>query len=151
MKIIAVICNIILFFFTCLVLKTDGLPMETAYIIFTLWMLLSQILNAVVISRFGTIEGWMRMSKKNWKLEKQNKSDDRLSASTILRIAAIVGNIGQIGFVCWALTDQYPHPQEEGFIPYVMMTVFTPLLSLAVLLWSATSADRPDSLIKKSA
>ena len=53
MKIVAVILNIVLFGFTCLVLVTDGPPQEASYIVFTVWWLMTLILSAVVISRSG--------------------------------------------------------------------------------------------------
>jgi hypothetical protein len=90
MKIVAVICNIVLFVFHCFVLSTDGFPKEVSYIIFNLWSLLTMIISVVVILRFGT--------------------------SNIMRIVAIICNIVFFGFVCWALIDQYPHPKESGVI-----------------------------------
>ena len=59
MKIAAVICNIILFGFTLLVLLSEGLSRESIYIIFTIWALLTMILSTVVISFVGATNGWV--------------------------------------------------------------------------------------------
>jgi len=107
MKTVAAICNIVLFGFICLVLATDGPPQETSSIIFTAWWLLTLILSVAVISLRG--------------------------ASLILRKMAIVGNIVFLGFSGWAFFDQYPHPNEPGFIPFVVLMVLTPLINLAAL------------------
>lgn len=43
---------------------------------------------------------------------------------------AIICNVVLIGFVCWALVDQYPHPHENGFTAYAVLIVLTPILSV---------------------
>jgi cytochrome bd-type quinol oxidase subunit 2 len=107
MKIVAVILNIVLFGFICLVSATDGPPQEASSIVFMIWWLLTLILSAVVISRSG--------------------------ASRIKRNVAIICNIVFLGFIGWAFVDQYPHPNEPGFIPFVILMVLTPILNLVVL------------------
>jgi hypothetical protein len=106
MRIVALICNILLFGFTGVVLLVDGPPRAARYIVFTLWTLLTLVLSTVVIARGET-------------------------ATT--RAVAIVANIVFLGFVCWAFADQYPHPEEDGLLAFVVLMVATPLLSLAVL------------------
>jgi hypothetical protein len=75
MKIAAVVCNIVLFGFTCLVLLADGLPKGASYIVITLWLLLTLILTSVVISRSGASDG----ETKN----KQRKCHNNLRRSII--------------------------------------------------------------------
>ena len=134
MKISAIICNIILFLFTSLVLVTDGPPTETIYIVFTLWTFLTLILNTVVISRIGVGDGWLGLNKKEKVLEEQKKTDEPSYKVTFLRIVAIICNIVFLGFHCWAFVDQYPHPEEDGFIAFVVLMVLTSILSLVVLI-----------------
>ena len=117
MKTLAIICNIVLLGFTCFVLATDGLPKEATYIVFTIWMFLTLILSAAVISRGG--------------------------ASHVMRIAAIVSNVVLLGFICWSLVDQYPHPKEAGFIPYVILLLLTPILNLVVPFLRRARDGRP--------
>jgi NADH:ubiquinone oxidoreductase subunit 4 (subunit M) len=131
MRILAGICNVVLFGFTCLVLVIDGFPKEVSYIVFTLWSVLTLILSAVVIFRWGN-DGWLGFSMERKALEEQKKTDDLASAST-MRIVAIISNIVFFGFVCWALVDQYPHPEEDGVIAFTLLMVLTPLLNLVVL------------------
>jgi|WetSurMetagenome_2_1015567.scaffolds.fasta_scaffold135987_1 multidrug transporter EmrE-like cation transporter len=107
MKTLAITCNIILFAFTCLVLATDGLPVKVSYMVFTVWLLLTLALTPVVIFR---------------------------SSHSAVRIVALICNTVVIGFVIWAFIDQYPHPKEEGYIAYLVLTVLTPILNLAALL-----------------
>lgn len=117
MKIAAVICNIILFGFICLVLVSEGPSKEAIYTVFTIWWLLTLIISAVVISRSG--------------------------ASRIIRDVAIICNIVFLGFIGWALVDQYPHPNEPGFIPFVILMVLTPILNLVVLFLRTARIGRP--------
>lgn len=133
MKIMAVICNIVLFGFTCLVLLVDGLPKAVSYIVFTLWLLLTLILSSVVISRSGASDGWLGHPMKRKASEEQKKIDDLSSMNTVMRFVAIICNIVLLGFTCWAFVDQYPHPEEEGLIAFTVLMVLTPILSLVAL------------------
>jgi hypothetical protein len=56
-----------------------------------------------------------------------------------MKIVAIICNIVFFGFVCWALVDQYPHPEEDGVIAFAVLMVLTPILSLVVLFRSGVS------------
>jgi hypothetical protein len=106
MKFVALICNIVLFAFTCFVLLVEGPPVTSIYVVFTLWALSTLMLSAVVMARSG---------------------------AGALRTVAIVANVVFVAFVCWAIVDQYPHPEEDGVIAMAVSMVLTPLLSLAVL------------------
>jgi formate hydrogenlyase subunit 3/multisubunit Na+/H+ antiporter MnhD subunit len=139
MKIVAVICNVVLFGFTCLVLVTDGPPKGASYIVFTLWSLATLILNAVVISRSGASDGWLGLYMKRKALEEPEKIDDLASRSTIMKIVAIICNLVFFGFVCWALVNQYPHPEEDGVVAFTVLMVLTPILSLVVIFCSGAS------------
>ncbi len=112
MKIVAVICNIVLLAFTCVVLVVDGPATEAAYLVFTLWLLFTLIFNAVVISR--------------------------RSPSPPALIAAMVCNVVLLGFTSWAFVDQYPHPDEEGLVAFTVLIFMTPILILAALLRSGS-------------
>ncbi len=107
MKIAAVICNVILFGFTCFVLVTDGPPQGAAYVVLTLLVLLVPIFSTVVLL----------CSSRN----------------AFLRVTAVIGNVALLGFSCWAIVSQYPHPEEEGVVAYMVLLVLTPILSVAAL------------------
>lgn len=123
MKIVAVICNIVLFLFTCLVLLTDGLPKEAGYIIATLLVLLTPPFTLAVFFRSGV-------------------SDGRPGLQMDTRTVAIICNIALLGFICWSLLGQPPHPQEEGFVAYVVLSALTPILSLVVFFRIGASEGR---------
>ena len=110
MKIIAIICNLVLVGFTCFVIATDGFPREATHVVRALLVLLIPILSLLVIS---------------WS-----------SVGTAMKIAAVICNAVLIGFVFWALVEQYPHPKESGFIAYVVLLMLTPILNVAALLRS---------------
>jgi hypothetical protein len=139
MKIVAFACNVILFAFTCLVLATDGLPAQAAYIVFTLWALSTHAFSAAVIRRMGTADGWLRLRGRGTAPDGRGRTS---STKSIARIAAVLMNVVLLGFVCWAMADQYPHPEEEGFIPYAVMMAATPAFSLAVFLSGGVRGGR---------
>ncbi len=122
----ALIANIILFFFTCFVLLTDGFPGEAAYIFFTVWILLTLILSSYVMSR------------------------DLSSLSAVLKLVAIISNIVFLAFVFWALADQPAHPEEYGFITFVVLMVLTPVLNLIVLFYTSKDIWRTLHLQSKT-
>src|SRR5512133_575226 len=105
MKILAIICNISLLLFTCLVLLTDGISREAGYIVLTVILILVPVLNAILIFR------------------NQGKPPH-------LKVIAVIGNVVLVGLTCWALIKQYPHPREPGFLSYAVLVVLTPILSL---------------------
>jgi len=46
---------------------------------------------------------------------------------------AVVCNLVLVGFSCWAAVAQYPYPEGNGVIPFGLLMVFTPIISLVVL------------------
>jgi hypothetical protein len=136
MKIAAIICNIVLFVFHCFVLLTDGFPREAIYIIFNLWSLLTLILSLIVIFYIGIGHGWLGSQAKTKVPEGRKKINSLFFASTRLRKVAIICNIVFLGFVCWSLADQYPHPKENGVVAFMVLMVLTPILNLVVLISS---------------
>ncbi|OFV81642.1 MAG: hypothetical protein A2Y78_12480 [Acidobacteria bacterium RBG_13_68_16] len=139
MKIAAAICNIVWFLFTCLVLVTDGPPQGAFYIVVTLLVLLTPLLTLVVIFRSGAGDGWLGLYMKRKAVEEQRKIDDLSSMGTIMKIVAIICNLALLGFVFWALVSQPPHPAEEGYIPFVLVSVVTPIVSVVGILRGGTS------------
>jgi hypothetical protein len=53
-----------------------------------------------------------------------------------MRIVAVFCNFVLVGFSCWAAVAQYPYPEGNGVIPFGLLMVFTPIVSLVVLLGS---------------
>ena len=109
MKILSITSNLLLFLFTCFVLLTDGITKEAGYMIFTLLLLLVPILNAVLLFRDRT-------------------------RPLYVKLVAVISNIALIGFACWAIMDQHPHPKESGVIAYAVLILLTPILSLIAIL-----------------
>ena len=136
MKIATIICNVVLFLFTCFVLITDGMPGEASYIVFTLLLLLVLILNIVLITGNRINHNVLIFNKGNKEPEVQGKVDAPPSIYLFKKIIGVIFNIVLIGFICRAVIDQYPHPRESGFLIYLILVVFTPILSLITILIS---------------
>jgi len=126
MRIVAVVCNVVLFAFTCFVVLTEGIPREAPYLILTLLPLLVPIMSLFVLLRGGMT------------LQEQRTRDDPSSMSTLANRAAVVCNFVLVGFSCWAAVTQYPYLEGNGVIPFGLLMVFTPIISLAVLFGNGT-------------
>jgi len=133
MKIVAIICNIVLFGFTCMVTLTDGPPKGAGYIVFSLLLFLIPILNVFVISQSGAGGGRLGFQKREKAPEEATTSHDVSSNNAVVRMVAIVCNIVLLGFACWAIIAQYPHPAEPGVVEFEVLVVLTPILSSVVI------------------
>ncbi len=107
MKALAILFNAVLFVFTGLVVATDGMPRDLAYVVFTLLLMLVPVANVLVIGR---------------------------AAATRLQRTVGICNIVLLALIGLAIADQYPHPAEPGFNEYAVLVVLTPIVSAAVLL-----------------
>ena len=74
------------------------------------------------------------MERKAW--EEQKKLGDLSSASTIMRVVATISNIVFLGFPCWVMVNEHPHPEEDGLIAFTVLMVLTPILTLVALFGS---------------
>jgi hypothetical protein len=107
--IVAVLCNVVLFLFTCFVLLTEGPSKGGGYIVLTALLLLIPILSAAVILRTGP--------------------------GPRAKAVVAIGNIALLGLVIWAIASAYPyHPEEAGVLPFAVMCVLIPILNLLVIL-----------------
>jgi len=86
MKTLAVLCNIVMFGFSSMVLATHGTPTKAAYVVFALLLLLVPIFTVFALVRSGAGSG--------------------PSKSSAIQRAALICNIVMLGFICWALVDQ---------------------------------------------
>jgi len=111
MKTLVIIGNVLMLAFTCLVTATDGFPDRVLYLLFWLMLLGVPAFTVLVLRR--------------------KKTDG--SATAGLERVAFLANIALLAAVAWALVDQYPHPEEEGFFPYVAVILLVPILSAVIL------------------
>jgi len=107
MKRAAIVLNVVSITFTLLVMATDGPATRAADRVFGLMLLAIPAFNVFALARGG--DGYVAHS------------------SALL-------NVALLGAVVWALVDQHPHPGEPGFVPYAVLVVLTPVLSVVTLL-----------------
>ena len=112
MRPLVLVCNVVSFLFTLLVIAGDGPATKTIYVVLMVLLLLIPMLTLLALGRPRAF---------------------RASATAVLRLAAL-GNLILLAFVCWALVDQHPHPNEAGFLPYAALMILTPILSAIALL-----------------
>ena len=144
MNLLAVVCNVLLFAFTALVVASDGPASEPAYIVFSLICFLVPILNVVVISRIGARSGWLGIFPRRKTSQGGVGEMITPSLSAALRTVTIVANLVFLGFIVWALIDQSPHPEEEGFLPFVLLMILTPIISTGALMLAHARPGSPD-------
>jgi len=99
--------------FTCFVLATDGASAEPAYILLTLLLILIPS-STCSLSPAGLADPAGRRSRARGGRRQRRPG----------------------GFVCWALIDRYPHPNEPGLLEYTVLVLLTPILSAVTLLRS---------------
>ncbi len=116
MKTVVVLLNGVCLAFTCLVMLTDGFASDPVYVIFSLSLIAVPVFTLTAVAR--NAGGWARR-------------------------AAGLSNVVLAVFSIWAFVDQYPHPSEPGFVPYVTLIVLTPLLSATFLFLRREAAPTP--------
>jgi hypothetical protein len=119
-----------------LITLTEGAPREAGYTVLTLLLVLMPILSVVVLSRSRKSGGQLNDHVKGKESEEQRKIDDSSSTGTVTTLMPIIGNIVLLGFVCWAIIDQYPHPEEPGVLEYEILAILTPILSVVAIVRS---------------
>ncbi len=124
MKILAALCNVAWFLFTCLVLLTDGFPTRIGYILATLLTLLVPLVTLAA-------------------LFPRRAGNRPTTGAAAARGAAIAGNVALLAYLMWVLLFLPPHPAEEGYVPYVVLAVLTPVVSLIALLLRRTVGQAP--------
>ncbi len=103
MKPLTVLCNAISFASTTLVVTTDGVPRIPVYVVLALLLLLVPLFTVFAVVRRKTE-----------------------------RVAAVC-NIILLGFVCWAVIEQYPPPEGVGVFAFAAFIALTLTLSAAAL------------------
>ena len=116
----AIVCNVVLFAITGVVLLTEGMPEASHFVVLTVLMLLVPLLTAVVLVR------------------------ERLAspAVTLVNRVAVLCNLVLLGASGWEAVAQYPYPEGNSVIPFALLAVCTPILSLMALLGGGKTAMR---------
>ena len=106
MKRLSIVLNVGLLAFTLFVMATDGPATKAAYKLFVLLLLGVPVFTTFALARGG--------------------------GENAARFAAFL-NVILLGAVFWALVDQYPHPEDPGVVPYAVLLVLTPIVSVVAL------------------
>lgn len=112
MRVAAVVCNLLLCASVGLLVVNEGMPSQTAYMLFTLLALIVPILSAAVILRRGSGPSRQR-SFLDW--------------------ATGVLNVLLLALTVWAVISQYPYPEGNSVLLFALLMLVAPILSLVVL------------------
>lgn len=132
MGITAIVCNVVLFAITGLIILTEGVPRHAHYLVLTLLVLLVPLLSAVVLVR------------KRIAPQGLSTDDDGSLGITLTTRAAVLCNLVLFGASCWAVVAQYPYPEGNSVIPFAVLAVCTPILSLMALLGGGRRSRRAE-------
>ena len=116
----ALVLNVALVGFTCLVLATDGASREVPYVVLTVLLLLVPTSSSALLVR-----------------GRRHQSEPVSEPSPAMRRAGVIGvlcNLWLLATACWAIYDQFPHPDEPGFLPYLAVVLLAPVFSIVALL-----------------
>jgi hypothetical protein len=124
----AVVCNVVLFALTRVIVVTEGMPSDARYLVLTFLVLLVPPLTAVLL--VGEY------------LAAQTPSTDGggSSAISLTQGAGVLCNVVLFRASCWAGVAQYPYSEGNSVIPFAAVTIGTPILSLAALLGGGRKA-----------
>jgi hypothetical protein len=124
MRLVAIVLNAVMLPFTVMVVVSDGMPTKAIYILFTLFMLALPVATVYAL--------WRRRPA----VRLVDRNGVAIAPLERLRVAIGALNVLMIVAVITAIIDQYPHPDEPGFLTYVLVVCVTPLVSAWVLLRS---------------
>ncbi len=113
MRTVVMLLNVVFLAFTCLVMLTDGFAAEPVYVVFSLLLVAVPLFTLTAAGK------------------------------GVARRAAGFSNIVLAACILWAWIDQYPHPSEAGFVPYVVVAALTPLLSAGFLFFGGRNTRQP--------
>ena len=99
----------------------EGVPGETRYLILTLLPLLVPVPTLAVLLRGGVTR------------REPRTLGDPSSRRAFISRAAVLFNLALVGFSSRAAIAQYPYPEGNCVIPFGLLMVFTPIVSVAVL------------------
>ena len=130
MRTAAIVCNVVVFAVTGIIVLTEGVPKDARYAVLTFLVLLVPLLSAVVLVRERVAP------------PAPGVDGGAGPAITLTRRAAALCNLVLLGAACWAAVTQYPYPEGNGVIPFAVLVVCAPILSLMALLGGRRSAVR---------
>jgi hypothetical protein len=109
MKRLTVLCNVVLAALSLMIVVTEGFPRQPAYLALTVLMVLVPIVMVFVMARTPG------------------------SGGPLVPCVAILCNLLLLGLTAWAIVVQYPYPEGPSVIPFAVLAVLTPALSVAAL------------------
>lgn len=120
MKTTAVFLNVVLFAVTGSSVLTEGIPKAAIFWIFTLLALLVPVLNLTVHLGFGVAR-------------RAGGTRDHHILAEAFNVVAIICNLGLAAFSVYAAIAQYPYREGNSVIPFALLLIITPIVSLAVI------------------
>jgi hypothetical protein len=125
-----------------MVMLTDGLSKQVVYNIFAFLLLLVPLFSVIVIFNCAARDGWLNFRLKRKEGDEQTNTESNCTQIIKMKMVAFICNIVLIVFSIWAIVDQYPHPDEEGYVPYLVFVFLTPVFSSITLFPSKKQAIR---------
>ena len=126
MRIAAIVCSVALLALTGIDVLTEGVPSRAGDAVLTFVVLLIPLLTAVVLVR------------ERLAVHRHRVDDGGAPTVGLAHHAAVVGNLVVLVACGWAAVARYPYPEGNGVIPFAVLAVGTPIVSLVALLGGRT-------------
>jgi hypothetical protein len=118
MRTAAIACNVVVFLIAGALVLTEGLPRDARYLALTFLVLLVPPLSAAVLVRD-------RIAARG-----PGTGSDGSSTRRLTERAAVPCNLVLLGASCWESVAQYPYPEGNSVIPFAVLTICAPILTL---------------------
>jgi hypothetical protein len=119
MRIAAIVCNLLVLGSTAMTVVTEGLPGQVGYLALTLSVLLVSLLSAVALA-------WSRAGIR------LGTSGGRVPEAIVAAI--MLCNVLVCAACLWVAVSRYPYSEGNGIIPFAVLLVATPVLTVVALL-----------------
>ena len=133
MRAAAIGCNAVLFVISCMIVLTEGMQSRARYLVLTLLVLLVPLFSAVLLAR-------QHVASRG-----QHAGDGGRLGGTATHWAAVLCNVVLLTASCWAAVAQYPYSEGSAMIPFALLAVATPILSLVALRGGGTSGMQKEA------
>ncbi|HEX3007529.1 MAG TPA: hypothetical protein VHO90_07930 [Bacteroidales bacterium] len=133
MNFITTLLNLLLFTFTLILIISNGVSGQGAYIMFSMLLLMVPVLNLVLIFPHTKNRNWFSFHIRRRTNEVPNDPDNNPMDKFLIAVV-ITLNVVLIGFTCWAFVDQYAHPHDGGVMFHTILVLITPMISLVTII-----------------
>ncbi len=119
MRTAAMVCNLVVLGATAMTVVTEGLPAQAGYLALTSSVLVVSMLSAVALA-------WGRPGRR------LGTADGKVSRALV--VLSVLCNVSICAGCAWVAVSRFPYSEGTGIIPFAVLLVATPVLTVVALL-----------------